>query len=885
MMEETRAKKKGETIRILNDIIKSKAVYVLSFIVPLIIMLAIYIMRDIFPGGDNYYLRSDMYHQYAPFFSQLWEKIRTGESLAYSWDIGMGTNFLALFGYYLSSPVNWFVALFPQKWIVEVMDMIIVLKIALASFTFTYYLCKHNNKRHLSAAIFGMFYALSGFVTAYSWNLMWLDSVLLFPLIILGIEKLVNEGKGLLYSISLGMAILSNYYIAIMICISSVIYFVITMVSRPVPSDKKDYFKSIIRFGVYSLLAGCFAAIILLPEMAALEYTASGSFNFPKTLKRYFSFFTVFKRHLINTEVHLGLDHLPNIYCGVAVFVLIPLYLMSKKITKREKIVKIIAVFIFITAFNMNIPNFVWHGLHYPNSLPCRQSFIYVFLILTLCYDAVKNLHEFKDKELSVSLWGALFFIMYLGNTLGEKDDFKQLYTSALFIGIYVLFLFFIKKWKKYTAAFLIAVFAISIVEVTINTDKTGYNPTSKPAYLIDYDAVETILDDLEAKDDSFFRITKYRGYRSKNDAAWHNFHGTSTFSSTAYAGMTEFFGHLGLEHSTNAFASNGGTPFINSLFSVKYLLTNKHIPQNDVYTYHSGYDGEFFYLNNYVLPLGFMTPADMNSLIGYENTTNPFQVQNNFISACTGIYDVFEPINFELQEKDIILNVEKDMFVYAYIQNKAVEGIMVYGGHDSPEGFTGVNHGRMIDIGYVNAGATLKISDRDDKDRSLNALVYTMNVDKYKEAMSIMASKGLEITEHGETYIKGNITADNDGYMFTSIPYDESWTVYVDGVKTDFESVGNAFITIPLSKGTHTIEMEYVPRRFHAGLALSIIAWLLIAGMIVFRVVFKKEITENGAIKLMITTIQNKKLSKQTTNEETENTISETPESEDNEE
>ena len=230
MMEETRAKKKGETIRILNDIIKSKAVYVLSFIVPLIIMLAIYIMRDIFPSGDNYYLRSDMYHQYAPFFSQLWEKIRTGESLAYSWDIGMGTNFLALFGYYLSSPVNWFVALFPQKWIVEVMDMIIVLKIALASFTFTYYLCKHNNKRHLSAAIFGMFYALSGFVTAYSWNLMWLDSVLLFPLIILGIEKLVNEGKGLLYSISLGMAILSNYYIAIMICISSVIYFVITMV-------------------------------------------------------------------------------------------------------------------------------------------------------------------------------------------------------------------------------------------------------------------------------------------------------------------------------------------------------------------------------------------------------------------------------------------------------------------------------------------------------------------------------------------------------------------------------------------------------------------------------------------------------------------------------
>lgn len=87
----------------------------MAFIVPLIIMLAIYIMRGIYPFGDSVYLRSDMYHQYAPFFSNLWDKIRNGGSLQYSWDIGMGSNFLALYGYYLSSPINWFIALFPKK--------------------------------------------------------------------------------------------------------------------------------------------------------------------------------------------------------------------------------------------------------------------------------------------------------------------------------------------------------------------------------------------------------------------------------------------------------------------------------------------------------------------------------------------------------------------------------------------------------------------------------------------------------------------------------------------------------------------------------------------------------------------------------------------------
>lgn len=854
----SKTKKKGDTIRVLDEIIRSRAVYVLSFIVPLIIMLAIYIMRDIFPGGDNYYLRSDMYHQYAPFFSELWEKIRNGESLYYSWDIGMGTNFLALFGYYLSSPVNWFIALFPQKYMVEIMDMIIAFKIAAAGFTFTYYLCRHNNSRHISAAIFGMFYALSGFVTAYSWNLMWLDSVLLLPLIILGLERLVNEGKGLLYSITLGFAILSNYYIAIMICLSLVIYFVVIMVSRPVPDDKKEYLRSAMRFAGYSLLAGCFAAVILLPEMAALEYTASGSFSFPKTLSRYFSFFTVFKRHLINTDVHLGLEHLPNIYCGVAVFILVPLYLMCSKISKREKIVKTVTLFIFLTAFNLNIPNFVWHGFHFPNSLPCRQSFIYVFLLLTICHDAVRNIREFTNRQLSVSLWGVLFFLMYLGNTLESGDDFKPLYTSALFIALYMLFIFFIRRWKKLTSCFLIAVFAISIVEVTINTDKTGYGTSSKEYYLEDFDAVKELMNNIENEDTGFYRVTKLRGYRSKNDAAWHNFHGTSTFSSTAYAGMSSFFGNLGLEHSTNAFASNGGTPFIYSLFNVKYLLTDSTMADNDIYTYHSGTGEEFLYTNEYVLPLGFMTPAGMDELTAYENTTNPFQVQNNFIGACTGIYDVFVPLSYTDNTTSAVIDVDSDMFIYAYVQNKSIETISVSCSKGF-ETYTGVNHGRMIDIGYVTAGEILTITDKKQNDRYLNLLVYTMDIEKYKEAMAIMASQGLNVTEYDETHIKGEITAESDGYMFTSIPYDESWTIYVDGVKTSYESMGNAFITVPVRAGTHTVEMKYVPRNYHAGLALTIISLAIMGFMIFFRIKYKREITENGSVKLFIESIRKK--------------------------
>ena len=103
-------------------------------------------------------------------------------------------------------------------------------------------------------------------------------------------------------------------------------------------------------------------------------------------------------RQLINIPVHLGLDHYPNIYCGVFIFLLIPLYAMNKKIQPRERIGKFCILLVFLLAFNINIFNFIWHGFHYPNSLPCRQSFIYVFFVLTMAFEAFYYLKETTDK-------------------------------------------------------------------------------------------------------------------------------------------------------------------------------------------------------------------------------------------------------------------------------------------------------------------------------------------------------------------------------------------------------------------------------------------------------------------------------------------------------
>ena len=796
--------------------------YYISFFLPLIIMIAIFAVRGIFPFGDNVYLRSDMYHQYCPFFSELWDKIRNGGSLFYSWEAGLGSNFTALYGYYLSSPLNWFIGFFPHNYIIELMNIIILIKLSLASTAFTYYIDKRFNTQNITISIFGMFYALSGFTAAFSWNLMWFDCVLLLPLVLLGLERLVNEDKGILYTVTLGLTILSNYYIAIMVCISLVFYFLVLLNTMPVPEKKSVYLQKIGYFTLFSLLAGALSAAILLPELYALGLTASSDISFPKTLTQYFSAVTVLNRQLANTEVCIGLEHLPNVYCGVAVFLLYPLYIFNKKISLREKIAKSILLFVFIFAFSFNIPNFIWHGFHYPNSLPARQSFIYIFILLTMCFDAYKDIKDYSGSQIAKSFGLFLIYLLWLDHTKGDNDPgYAILLVNAIFMLLYVIIAFLYKKDKIKIHFIVFLLFCVSCIECTMNMEETGYSTTGRSAYFKDYDSVQTLTDELSQTDDSFYRIAKAFGYRSKNDAAWHNFNSASVFSSTAYAGITDLFGRLGLEHSMNAYADHGATPLVYSMFDIKYILSNKQIKDDYTLELVDIVDSEYLYRAKYTLPLGYMVNKDINENWNYS-TSNPFAVQNDFVLDNTGIFSLFTSIDFIDKDKSgITIEVENDEHVYVYIANKSVKTAKVSIG-DSNENFAGINHGRMIDLGWQTAGTNIEIVDKDGEE-SLNAMVYTMDTDKFIDAFNILNSQGLNVTAYSDTKLTGTINVNEAGILMLSIPYDPSWTLKVNGVKTDITEIAEALIGVELEPGEYTIELSFTPRGYRLGMLISI--------------------------------------------------------------
>ena len=121
-----------------------------SFLIPLLIALIVCMDHEVFPFGDRCILHVDMYHQYCPFFTEFMNKLKAGDSLLYSWSIGLGADFVSLYAYYLASPLNWLIVFCPKGYVIEFMTLLVLLKIALCGLTFGYFLkskYEKNNQR------------------------------------------------------------------------------------------------------------------------------------------------------------------------------------------------------------------------------------------------------------------------------------------------------------------------------------------------------------------------------------------------------------------------------------------------------------------------------------------------------------------------------------------------------------------------------------------------------------------------------------------------------------------------------------------------------------------------------------------------------------------
>ena len=822
-----------------QNIIRRNIPVITAFIIPVAVLLLVFIAREVYPFGDEMYLRSDMYHQYATFLKEFQSILKNGDSLLYTWNIGLGSDFVGTYAYYLASPVNWLVYFLPSDNIPEIMSGFIIIKAGLMSATMAFYLKKHFGKNAFVNTAFGMFYGLSSYMAAYSWNLMWLDCLVLLPLIVLGLERLVRENKVSLYTITLAVCILSNYYISIMICIFLVLYFLYLIFCD---RNGQGVFRALGRFAGYSLLAGAAAAVLLLPVMYTMLGSASNSFSFPTTVRWYFDFLEMVSHAAMNVEVTMLSGYIPNIYCTIGLFMFIPLFWFCRRIRVRERIGKTVLMGIFLVSFMMNITSYIWHGFHYPNSLSARQSFIYIFLVLVMAYEAAINIEEYRYITITICYLAgsaALFGLYYLYQ---DEESYPLSITviSVIFLTLYFLWAI-LKRTQRIPAAILACVIiAVAICEVSINTDSTGYSTTSRSSYMSDNEAIEELLEMID-DEDGFYRVEKVKR-RTKNDGAWSNYMSASLFSSSALASISDFYEEMGMQSSMNSYSYYGHTPVISAVLGVEYELSSSVIEDDSLMTLIAAADGMYLYKNKYALSLGFAVSSDI-AQNQYAASSNPFEAQNLFLESACGVSDVFT-VYYTASGASVTANAAKAGRQYVYIED-SLESALVTVLRDGEvifeEEYTGLENPQIIEVCDVQAGDLITVSSTDSDVSSITVINAIMDYDELERAMELLADEQYEISEFSDTYVSGEITVSEESIMFTSLPAESGWRVYVDGEEIEYDLYEDAFIMISLTAGTHTVEFRYVPSGLYYGALISLLSILIFILFMVRRRVIRK--------------------------------------------
>lgn len=854
----------------------------LCFAVPALAMIVIYCCLQVWPAGEHAVLVLDLNAQYVFYFEELREIILGGESIIYSFGRALGGEFLGMFAYYLSSPFSLLVALFPKEYMTEVMYLMLVLKTGMCGLTFGYYLTKKRSLHPTYTVMFSMMYALSSYMIVLQHNVMWVDNVMLFPLILLAVDELICRGKYKLYVITLVYSVMSNFYLGYMTCLFVLVWFFIRYYmlgdEEKNPSGSRAHFiKSLARIALWSLVAILISAIIILPVYYSLSF-GKLEFSDPKyEPAQLFDFLDILTKAFFGSYDTVRPAGMPFIYCGTLALILSPLYFFSKEIPSRRKVGYALMLLFLIVGFNFNIMDIVWHGFQRPNWMNSRFAYMFVGLVLIMASAVMDKLGGIGEVAVKVSAaaWGVMLLILA---KIGYDNlpDFLAVWAS---IGLLFLFAVLLPDCvriakgpmaKRIASSALIVVVTIELigngVAMLYSLDK-DVTYTTRAAYreLIDkYEPAVELMEEID--DDTFYRAEKLY-HRKKNDNFALGLNGLSNSTSTLNARAIDLLQQFGFASDSHWSMYSGATPVTDAIFGIDYVLADESAKKPVMDYIHDHYTleatsatGVDIYKNPYSLSIAFAVMDDVLEydlpVTGEDETKtyhDPFDYMNLLLSAMTG-EEIEVWTACEVADKSTsgvnTLNV-KGYWAYgksgassSYLsytvditENKPV---FVYFPTEYPRKATLRLNGADIgdygkddsysirELGTFEPGeqVNLKVFLGDEKiyfRKNVNFFYY-FNEDAFMHAMELLSDGTMTAYSERDDRVYGTISVpENSSVIFTTIPYDAGWKVTVDGEAAETVAVLNdTLLAVKAEPGEHEIVFEYEPDCVKYGLILT---------------------------------------------------------------
>lgn len=844
-----------------REILQRNKLILAAFCLPVILMLLAFLVMGIYPAGENQIAVIDMYHQYVPFLGELQSKLQSGGSLFYTWNGAGGSNFWNLLAYYGASPLNLILVLFPKKFLMEGVTLILLLKIGLAGSTMAVYLRaivweKDKRSADISLVGFATLYALCSYVMAYYWCIMWMDAVALLPLCILGLHKILDGRSGVFYTICLALVVFINYYMAIMVCIFILFYYPVLYFIKVQGESAGHFFKTTGRAVGYSLLGVLMSAVMLLPTWMSMQSTYYISADMPEKTELYNDLLDILNQMLPNAELTYR-EGLPNLYCGMFVVILLVFYWISRTIPLREKLLNGAFLVFLIFSLNINKLDFIWHGFHFPNQLPYRYTFMICFLLIAMAYQVFQRVDEIRVNHLWILLAAGGGYYLLAQKILTEhiKDLDLFVYSGLAWLALYVAILILYKKGRLPKNLLLILTVILLTCEMASNTctsiDQVG--TTQRSNYYANEADIAKLVKKTEGTDDRFGRTEMNDNYILNCPAMYH-YKGISQFSSSLNANATALMEHIGVEGAPdkNRFNYNQTDPVTNAMLNIRYLI-GKNLPIDDSDFKQIAKSGNSrLYESIYPLSIGYMT-ADTIRTWNYEQE-NPFMVLDDYVRAVTqnkytSVFTEIEPVdvsaaNIELsstgdgmwdstlknetKKSKTILTYQAQQTGKQYLFIEADDADAITVSQEKKDDKIEIRNdcGSIVNLGEMDSGTkfTVTIEYKEGKGGSVVSHVCTMDEAVWQDAYKMLSASMLDVTDYGDSCLKGTIDVQEDGVFVTSVPYEAGWKLKVDGHTREInELIGGAWISTSLSAGEHQIELSFRPPGLIAGLLITL--------------------------------------------------------------
>ncbi len=547
---------------------------------------------------------------------------------------------------------------------------------------------------------------------------------------------------------------------------------------------------------------------------------------------------------------------MPNVYSGLFVLLLFPIFFLNSKINSKEKILYFLLLWIMYLSFQIKGLNIIWHAFESPTGYEYRFAFVFSFVCIYLAYRAYCTFGESEIPALFKIYAVNVFILILLTDLAPEWMSIKKALLNIGFITIFSLLLF-LKVSAKIRQNWVSAVLLLTVcVEMSFNAYHHIKTLNSYPGYSIPRSgyiadsSFEKIINELNHDDSGLFR-TNAANVLTANDSLRFGYKGMSNFNTLSNGTLHQFLNELGYSTTLGprSAAQNNGIITTDAMFGFKYAITNKPINKHG-YEKAKCKNDYCLYSNQNVLPIGFV--IDKKQVDFNITEDNPFIKQNTFFGSDSekleyftktdaistrynnlevrnvGSVQLIKKINPELEgsiEKTFELSGKKQFYTLL-AAGKGFAGFnetKIYVNGTFLGVYPTFHNERVLDLGsFSNERVTIKIEFAVPETQLTQEMYYALDMPKFEQRIDDLKSQSLHVTSWSERYISGAINVQNARTLFLSIPYDHGWKASMDGDQVEVEKLGG-FIGFDIESGKHRVELKYMPPGFILGGIITI--------------------------------------------------------------